>query len=424
MTAGRLPKGNVAARWGLVDQALFASSNFLLGITVAHTSKPNEFGAFSLVYVIFMFVSGVARSVSYEPLTVRFGAARRDDLEDASDRALVATVSLSAILGALLIGASIVCGPVFRPFLLVLGISILPLLLEDSFRGVCFAASRPAVASACDGAWLVLQAVGFGLLFATRDHVAPWALFAVWTGSCFIALVGTLIWAQIWPLSVRTTWFGEHRRLIMAAFSNYALTSVPPYLVYAVLPAVASLDALGQLRAVYLLFGPLGVLNEGLLLGTLPVAVRRGPGSAMRRLALALSAASMLVAITWSCALLFLPDAIGRRVLGANWTDTTSVRIALGVSIAAEACMIGAALILRAHGAQRKLASCRLLAAPVTVGLSLAFGHVWGAAGAATGFAVGYWTAAAAGWIAASRVRPARARATAAAPALGVRYVD
>lgn len=422
MTVGRLPTSNVAARWGLVDQALFASSNFLLGITVAHTSKPKEFGAFSLVYVIFMFATGVARALAYEPLTVRFGGAPRDDLEAASDMSLTATMLFSITVGALLILASVVCGPVFRPYLLVLGFSIAPLLVEDTFRGVCFAAGRPAVASACDGAWLVLQAVGFAALFASGGHIKPWTLFAVWTGSCFVALVGTLLWAQIWPLPVRTTWFAEHRRLIGAAFSNYALTSVPPYLVYAVLPAVAGLGALGKLRAVYLLFGPLGVLNEGLLLGTLPVAVRRGPGSAMRHLALALSAASTLVAIVWSAVVLFLPDAIGLRLLGANWADTTSVRVALGVSLAAEACMIGAALILRAYGAQRQLAARRLLAAPVTIGFSLVLGHLYGAAGAASGFAIGYWTASLTAWIAAARMKPAAPRII--APPLAVAYVD
>jgi O-antigen/teichoic acid export membrane protein len=422
MTVGRLPTSNIAARWGLVDQALFASSNFLLGITVAHTSKPKEFGAFSLVYVVFMFATGVARALAYEPLTVRFGGAPRDDLEAASDRSLAATMLFSLAVGALLIAASVVCGPVFRPYLLVLGLSIAALLVEDTFRGVCFAAGRPAVACACDAAWLVLQIVGFAVLFATRGHIAPWTLFAVWTGSCFLALIGTLIWAQIWPLPVRTTWFAEHRRLIMAAFSNYALTSLPPYLVYAVLPAGASLGALGKLRAVYLLFGPLGVLNEGLLLGTLPVAVRRGPGTVMRRLGIALSAASTLMAIVWSAAMLFLPNAIGQRLLGDNWAGTTSVRIALGVSLAAEACMIGAALILRAHGAQRRLASRRLLAAPVTICLSLILGHIYGAAGAAAGFAIGYWTASLTAWIAAARIRPAMPHPI--APALAVAYVD
>jgi hypothetical protein len=148
-----------------------------------------------------------------------------------------------------------------------------------------------------------------------------------------------------------------------------------------------------------LLFGPMGVVFEGVVLAALPtavVAVRRSESVVAigRRFSVGLSS----VAVVWGATVLCLPGTFGRLVLGDNWNGTAATRAALALSLVAEAVTVGAALVLRAHGAHGRLARARLVGCPVTIAAALVLAGPFGSPGAASGFAIGYAVVALAAW--------------------------
>ena len=70
--------------WGVGDQALSSLTNFFMGILVARTVSPDDFGAFSLAFGAYVLALVVSRGLTGEPLVVRhshdsrYRLARRD----------------------------------------------------------------------------------------------------------------------------------------------------------------------------------------------------------------------------------------------------------------------------------------------------------------------------------------------------------
>ena len=61
--------------WAVVDQGLFASSNFVLNLLLARWLAPAEYGAFALAFAVFLLLSGLHFAFLSDPMLV-FGASR------------------------------------------------------------------------------------------------------------------------------------------------------------------------------------------------------------------------------------------------------------------------------------------------------------------------------------------------------------
>src|SRR5690606_2918205 len=63
------------ASWAAFDQALFAGSNFILNLLLVRWLEPGEYGAFSLVYAVFLLAGTAHSALLTEPMLV-FGPGR------------------------------------------------------------------------------------------------------------------------------------------------------------------------------------------------------------------------------------------------------------------------------------------------------------------------------------------------------------
>jgi peptidoglycan biosynthesis protein MviN/MurJ (putative lipid II flippase) len=130
----------------------------------------------------------------------------------------------------------------------------------------------------------------------------------------------------------------------------------------------------------------------------LPHAVtvrRRGNVPALgRRVSLMLAGLSCV----WTALVVVMPAPVGRAVVGESWDHTLTTRLLLGISLVAEAVLVGQVAALSALRDTRRLARIRMVSAPLTVAVSLGLAALFGATGTAAGFAIGYWAAAAIAW--------------------------
>ena len=73
MAAKRGSRSRKVGRWvtkgglAILDQGLISGSNFLIGILLARWLVPAQYGAFSLAFSVFLFLSYVYQSLLSEP---------------------------------------------------------------------------------------------------------------------------------------------------------------------------------------------------------------------------------------------------------------------------------------------------------------------------------------------------------------------
>src|SRR5215211_810350 len=93
---GRIARGT---GWGLGDQAFSSLTNVGLGILIARSVAPQEFGAFSLMFATYTLCLGFARSVTSEPLVVRFSHSTAAEWRSASASATGTATLIGVVCG-------------------------------------------------------------------------------------------------------------------------------------------------------------------------------------------------------------------------------------------------------------------------------------------------------------------------------------
>ena len=103
-----------------------------------------KYRVFTLVYATYQIALGIARALVSEPLVVRFSL---DDLmhkKDPVKSATGASLLIGAALGGLIVVVSLLFSGDTRLAFVVLGVGLPPLLLQDCWRFVFFAAGLPS----------------------------------------------------------------------------------------------------------------------------------------------------------------------------------------------------------------------------------------------------------------------------------------
>ena len=131
--------------WGLADQALSSLTNFALAILVARTVSTSALGAFGLAFTTYTITLGATRALCSEPLTVRHSATGEREWREGASAATGVALVLGAIAGVLCVGASFLFDGTLRPSLIVLGISMPGLIVQDTWRSAFFCHLRGGV---------------------------------------------------------------------------------------------------------------------------------------------------------------------------------------------------------------------------------------------------------------------------------------
>jgi O-antigen/teichoic acid export membrane protein len=97
----------IAARlgWGLADQSLSSLTNFALGVFVARSLSPREFGAFGIAFGVYTTGLAITSAVTSEPLMVRYSVVTAKDWLSGV-RAAAGTAFSMGVVGGLICVAS------------------------------------------------------------------------------------------------------------------------------------------------------------------------------------------------------------------------------------------------------------------------------------------------------------------------------
>ena len=381
-----LAAGARRAGWGFVDQALSSATNFALGVFVAATVAPADFGAFSLVYASYGVCLGLSSGLVSTPLIVRHSAASTAERSEASQRSVASAFLVGAAAGLLFLLLSRLAPPTMAGPLAVLGATMPGLLTQDAWRYAFNAQGRPQRAATNDATWALLQVIGTAALLA-GGAVSATSMIAVWGGSATVAaLLGAWQAHAFPPLRGNGRWIRAHADLGV----RYAVESIAHrsglYLALYLVGLIAGLSAVAALRgALLLVTGPLILLYVGASFAAVPEGVRlleRAPRDFPRATAL-FTAAITGAAALWCGLVLIFDNRLGPLLLGQTWPLAQPLVVPLVVFALVQAISVAPSQGLWSLGAASRSLRIQLLSVVMTLGGTFAGAAVAGPLGAA-----------------------------------------
>ena len=379
--------------WGLADQSLSSLTNFALAVLVARTVSTSALGAFGLAFTTYTITLGATRALCSEPLTVRHSATGEREWRVGAADATGAALVLGACSGLCCIASSLLFGGTLRPSLIVLGLFMPGLIVQDTWRSAFFCHLRGAYAFANDLAWAVAQVILVAAVLLLGFRSSPAFIFA-WAGAANVAALFGVVQAGFLPMPQHTKgWLVRQRdlgpRYLIEFVARNAAQSGAMYAT----AGFAGLAAAGALRGAQVALGPLNVLNMGVSSPAIAESVRiarRSPRRMLRAVAV-LGVALVVVFVLWGVAMYLAPDRVGQALLKRSWHPAHHVILPYTAVMAASGMLTAATVGLRAMAAARRSLRSRLVTGVLAVTGGMVGAATAGAVGAALGLAAGLW---------------------------------
>jgi O-antigen/teichoic acid export membrane protein len=355
------------AAWTVVGQCLSSLTNFGGSVLAARALGVDFFGAFTVGFAVYLLALGLSRALSIEPMMIRYSAASTTDARNAIARAGGSALGVGAALGGVLVTAGFVIGGSVGGVLLVAAVALPCLLLHDVCRSALIMTRRARAAAVNDGVWLTVMSVSFLVLPLTGSRSATafgaWASGAVVASAVGVFQLGTRPQLAIW------SWWIEHRDLGLRYVGEFMTTVGVSYTLLLVVAIDAGAADTSGVRGVQVLMGPMNILFMAASSFSLPLLVRRLSSAAVRpgRVTTLVSLICAGSATLWALFVLFLPDSVGRALLGESWAISRDVLPFLAAAMVAEGVALGPMIGLRALADARRSFRLRLAIAPFSI---------------------------------------------------------
>ena len=376
------------AVWTTADQAVSSLANAALTVVLATTVSAAEFGTFALAFSIYSFLVGVSQALGAQIVVIRFSGKPEAERNPAVGLA-AGTSLLVGAAGLLLLGATSLFDLPSPQILIVIGVLLPPLLLQDTWRTILIAGGRPEQAFLNDLLWTALQLVVVPVLLVSgvvtaTPYVAVWGVSAL-----AAALLGVRQVRRRPTMSGIPAWLREHQETSKYLLAQWVAVLGATQVAFVALAAIGTVEAVGALRAALTLLGPLNIIGMAATSFAVPEMVRRRLDRRQLQLAaLALSVGLVLVDALWGGLLLLLPQDAGVALLGETWAGARDALPGMVVFTCAIGATVGAAAVFRAVDQTRYIFYCSAVLGPLMLGLSVAGQLLAGSQGAAWGFAL------------------------------------
>lgn len=389
----RLPKATRAMAAAVADQFVSSGTNFLVITSAATASSASQFGRFGVAVVAVQLAIGALRASVIDPTASRFSSSPPLRMRGVQD-ALAITLAFSAVLGAAFLAMALVL-PVDRALLLGLLVALPALLSQEALRTMAFMLERPRVALASDCLALILVVLA---LFVSGRIVGPAAHLAVWGASAAAASFVAAVALRAYPSwSVPRAWLSECKPAALRYLGEFGSLLVTGHVCLLALGAMHGAYAVGPVKAIQALFGPVNVLSVAAQTVGVPYLAKTSPGRCSR-VAIGVSVGVALAAALWAAALLAIPDELGAGLFGATWSSTRELVIPWGVLLVATAALVGPNAMARARNNFRPVLRAGLVAALVGGPFAVVGGAAFGGAGYVLGMGLGYLAGASIAW--------------------------
>ncbi|MGH3923781.1 MAG: hypothetical protein ACRDTT_13085, partial [Pseudonocardiaceae bacterium] len=341
------------------------------------------------------------RAAATSPLGIRYADASPEGFVGASKAAVGSAFTFGVVAGLGCLGGGAWLGGDAGGALVALGVVFPGLLVQDAWRQVFFATSRPAAAALNDTVWAILQLMAVAAILTTGvSTVGP--LVLAWGGAAMAAALFGVRQTRTWPHPRRAVrWLRDHRNLTGYLIAEFGTLQGAQQGALLIIAAVGSLEAIGAFRGVQVLLGPITMLAVAALSFVVPEFSRRRTSLVARqwmRSALALSADIAGLSVCWGLLLMLAPDALGQALLGETWPGTSDILLPSIVWQAGAAVLVGPAAMLYAMDRAPVAFALNARLAPLIFIGGVGGVLLAGAEGGAWGFSIAFWAVVPSWW--------------------------
>lgn len=303
--------------WTIMDQALFAGSNFVVNVLLARWLSPEGYGAYTVAYTLFLFLGTIHGGLLLEPMLV-FGPGRFEKRLRHYLRVLLtghAWFSLFAgLVLAIAAGGFALAGQyALAQALAVLSVAQAAILFLWLIRGACYIRTQPQISAIAGIGYSVILLGGAAIENQLGALTVTSALELMAIASLLAG--GWLVWRLKIPLrraddpALLASTVKEHREYGKWSAATGGMEWFHGFLPFLILPIWAGLEGTGALRALFNFILP--VLHVYHALGNLivPLLVRARSTGTHFRTAIFIGGGLLLLSLAYAITLsLFGPD--------------------------------------------------------------------------------------------------------------------
>ena len=364
-----------------VDQVLSSASNALMVFALAQVSSAPQFGIIALLITVLAVWTGFNRGALGTPLLLTSNLSARQITAE-SGYAVSWSLWTAVLGGVVFIGGGAAFG---QPTVgLAFALTLPAVLAQDVLRHSAISLGRPALAVLADGLWTAAVLILFVANLCGAHESAESAIY-LWGLSGLVSAVLLAARCAVAPRHWRILqWWNTYWRPRMRFASVYSVGQVGLVLVTLVALTTAGSVAAAGIRGAWTLFGPVGMLISAMPTVFVPQAARNrddGPGEHWRPVRTTSLVTSVLTIVA-ATGLMAVPATLGAAVLGATWTEASSLIPYLGVAAAAMCWLVGAFTYFSAQGASKTVFRLNLMHIGLQVTSSLAAGVLFNSAAA------------------------------------------
>ena len=373
--------------WGLVSQVASSATNLTLSILAGRLLGPDGLGSIFVGFLYYLLATVFQRSLITDPLVAFTASLDEDARRDATRSALMAVLLWgAAATGFLIVVAIAVQGKVGHGLVLFLP-WLIPALVQDYWRSILFRDRRGASGALNDIWWLAGMAVSLPFALAIRTD---WVVVANWGFGALVAAAAGFIQSRVRPAGMRTSvrWWRMHAWTLGRWLAAESIVYTVAYqLLVFLLAGILGTGALGGLRAVQTLFGPLTLLASALALPGQPAVSRATAVSADHAARLSIRICGLAVVLTggYLAVAAIFGDRLLEWVFGPSFNSFGSLILPIGIGQLLIASTIGLPLLLKAQARGGALLAARVFGSASSLVLALALAVTRGITGAAWG---------------------------------------
>jgi len=384
-------KGGLA----LLDQGVFAGSNFVMSILLARWMPPEQYGAYAVAFAVFLFLVNFHQALLLEPMLVFGSSVYRNSLRGYMKALLLAHSAMSAVM---VVGLCIAAAVALKfgqanglPGALV-GVAVVAptVLLFWLTKRVFYLKLSPAPSAAAAILYCVLTMGGLALVYHHSHQLSPLAAFLLMgfggLGASFVLLVYL---KQRLPRSPDAPSIGEtwrrHWRYGRWALGANAMMWIPINAFYPILSKFSGMAQAGELKALMNFAAPMLQACAALHTLLLPYAARvldqrgsDGVSIILRRMTLLCVGCAVPY---WIVLLLFRGTAF-QMLYAGRYIEVAYLLPVVALASVAGSAFFGPSIVLRALEAPGSIFAAVSVSSAIALALGIPLTRAWGVGGA------------------------------------------
>ena len=385
-------KGGLA----LIDQGIFAGSNFVMSILLARWMAPEQYGAYAVAFAVFLFLLTFHQALLLEPMLVFGSSVYRNCLRGYMKALLLAHLVMSL---AMVVGLCVAAGITVKsghanslPGALVgIAFAAPTVLLFWLAKRTFYLKLSPAPSAAAALLYCALTMGGLALVYKCNHQLSPLAAFLLMgfggLGASLVLLAHLnkrLVQSEDAP-TIGDTW-RRHWRYGRWALGANAMMWIPINAFYPLLSRFSGMAQAGELKALMNFAAPMLQACAALHTLMIPYASRvlearggAGVSVVLKRMTLLCVAGAVPY---WVVLLLFQGSAF-HLLYSGRYTEVSYLLPVVALASVAGSAFFGPSIVLRSMESPALIFAAVSVSSCVSMAIGIPLTRTWGVGGAA-----------------------------------------